>query len=91
METVGPTDRVNDMRRIGSILALALTLAAIPMSVGAAGGRFTDDDFSGHEANIEALAHAGITQGCTPTRFCPDEHVTRGQLAAFLVRAGLAG
>ncbi len=41
-------------------------------------------------ADINALARAGITKGCNPPandRFCPDESVTRGQMAAFLVRA----
>ncbi len=53
-------------------------------------GRFIDDDDSIFEANIEALAAAGITKGCNPPvndRFCPDDNVTRGQMAAFLVRA----
>ena len=51
---------------------------------------FTDDDGSVFESDIEKLAHAGITLGCNPpanTRFCPDDPVTRGQMAAFLVRA----
>ncbi|MEN8114904.1 MAG: S-layer homology domain-containing protein, partial [Actinomycetota bacterium] len=52
---------------------------------------FTDDDGSIFEADIERLAAAGITKGCNPhegnTRFCPDDPVTRGQMAAFLVRA----
>ncbi|MGH8874935.1 MAG: S-layer homology domain-containing protein [Acidimicrobiia bacterium] len=50
-------------------------------------GRFADDDGSVHEPAIEALAAAGITKGCAPDRFCPDDVVTRGQLASFLVRA----
>ena len=53
-------------------------------------GPFVDDDGSIFEANIEALAAAGITKGCNPPnndRFCPDDAVTRGQMAAFLVRA----
>ena len=51
---------------------------------------FTDDDGSVFEADIEKLAAAGITRGCNPPvndMFCPDEAVTRGQMAAFLVRA----
>ncbi len=53
-------------------------------------GTFIDDDDSIFEANIEALAAAGITKGCNPPqndRFCPNDAVTRGQMAAFLVRA----
>lgn len=39
---------------------------------------------------IEWLASMGITKGCNPPdndKFCPDGHVTRGQMAAFLSRA----
>ena len=53
-------------------------------------GTFIDDDLSVFEADIERLAAAGITKGCNPPsndRFCPDANVTRGQMAAFLVRA----
>ena len=51
---------------------------------------FTDDDGNIHEANINALAAAGVTLGCDPTdltRYCPGDDVTRGQMATFLVRA----
>ena len=54
------------------------------------GDSFVDDDGSVFEGDIEALAEAGITRGCNPpanTMFCPDDAVTRGQMAAFLVRA----
>jgi hypothetical protein len=58
-------------------------------------GTFIDDDGSIFEADIEKLAAEGITKGCNPPindRFCPDASVTRGQMAAFLVRAlDLAG
>ncbi len=55
------------------------------------GGRdwFTDDADSVFEADINKLAAAGITSGCNPPdndEFCPDDRVTRGQMAAFLVR-----
>lgn len=53
-------------------------------------GTFTDDDDSIFESDIEWLAATGITKGCDPpsnTRFCPDQKVTRGQMAAFLHRA----
>jgi uncharacterized protein YkwD len=52
-------------------------------------GRFWDDDDSIFEGAIEKLAASGITLGCNPPandRFCPDEYVTRGMMAAFLVR-----
>ena len=48
---------------------------------------FTDDEGSVHEADINALAQAGITFGCEPTKFCPDDVVTRAEMAAFLFRS----
>jgi hypothetical protein len=36
---------------------------------------------------VEALAKSGITAGCTATTFCPEQAVTRRQMAAFLSRA----
>lgn len=53
-------------------------------------GTFVDDDDSIFEADIEWLASTGITRGCNPPindRFCPNDPVTRGQMAAFLNRA----
>ena len=48
---------------------------------------FTDDAGSVFEADIERLAGAGITRGCGPVSFCPDQPVPREQVAAFLHRA----
>ena len=53
-------------------------------------GGFADVDPDGsHAANIDALAAAGITVGCSrdPLRYCPDNSVTRAQMATFLARA----
>jgi hypothetical protein len=36
---------------------------------------------------IEALVAAGITAGCGPGTYCPDQPVTRGQMAVFLAAA----
>ena len=33
---------------------------------------------------VEALARAGITGGCGPGLYCPDDPITRGQMAVFL-------
>jgi hypothetical protein len=33
---------------------------------------------------VEAFARAGITGGCGPNSFCPDNPVTRGQMATFI-------
>ena len=51
---------------------------------------FADVEPSGaHAGAIEALYGAGITAGCgsEPLRYCPDDPVTRAQMAAFLHRA----
>lgn len=51
---------------------------------------FVDDDESVFERDIERLRAAGVTAGCNPPdndRFCPDDPITRGQMAAFLDRA----
>ena len=48
---------------------------------------FRDDDGSTLESAINAMAEAGLTGGCGATTFCPNEPVSREQMAAFLVRA----
>jgi hypothetical protein len=55
---------------------------------GAGDDLFRDDDTSIFEADIDRLATAGVTLGCDADgNFCPNDPVTRGQMAAFLVRA----
>ena len=48
---------------------------------------FLDIDDSVHADNILRLAELGITGGCEPGLYCPDNAVTRAQMATFLVRA----
>jgi hypothetical protein len=68
--------------QMASFLSRALDLPA------ASKDYFVDDNGSKHEANINRLAEAGITSGCSlPNSFCPDGQVTREQMAAFLHRA----
>ena len=78
-----PNDR---MRRedIAAFLARALDLPPTTTDY------FTDDNGTLFENDINRIAALGITKGCNPPtndRFCPDQTVTRGQIAAFLVRA----
>jgi hypothetical protein len=35
---------------------------------------------------VEALAKSGITGGCGGGKFCPDQSLTRGQMAVFLAK-----
>jgi hypothetical protein len=70
--------------QMAAFLARALKLPATDVDY------FTDDSDSIFENDINKLAGSGVTKGCNPpanTMFCPDSKVTRGQMAAFLVRA----
>jgi 5'-nucleotidase len=54
------------------------------------GTDFTDTDGNVFEGDILRLSASGITKGCNPPandQFCPDRDVTRGEMAAFFVRA----
>ena len=66
----------------------AFLVRALGLSGG--GAWFTDTAGSVFAGDIAALADAGITRGCNPPRndrFCPDDPVTREQMASFLSRA----
>lgn len=84
-------------RRSGTVfLVLALIVGTVVLDSSAGfgqeppGGRFWDDDGSPHEGWIEAIADAGVTLGCGGPEgdlFCPDDPISREQMAAMLVRA----
>jgi len=44
----------------------------------------TDYWAAGH---IERLASEGVTAGCGGGRFCPEDDISRAQIAVFLVKA----
>ena len=67
----------------GQMASFLVRAFAIPPS---SVNRFSDDNGSVHEASINAIAQTGITVGCTQEAFCPNERVTRGQLATFLLK-----
>lgn len=74
----------------GLMAVAILFLGAAPSSAELPpGGTFIDDDGSTHEPSIEAIYAERITLGCDDRgiRFCPEEAITRGQMAAFLVRS----
>jgi len=56
-----------------------------------AGVTFLDVPSTGFaHAQIEAITAAGITGGCTagpPPQFCPDDTITRAQMAVFIITA----
>ena len=54
------------------------------------GNLFADDDGSIFEADIDKLGAHGVSRGCNPPQnnhFCPNDYVTRQQMAAFIRRA----
>lgn len=68
----------------------AFLVRALSLTDGAGSNVFVDDNNSVFEADIEKLEAAGITKGCNPpvnNQYCPSDVVTRGQMAAFMVRA----
>ena len=75
-----PNDKVN-REQMASFLARMFKLPSTTTDY------FTDDETSIHESNINKLAAAGITSGCTTTTFCPKDAVTRAQMASFIARA----
>ena len=79
--TFCPSDRLT-RAQIASFFARALDLTD-----GAGEDLFDDDHGSVHEDNIDRLATAEITLGCGVRLFCPDDTVTRAQIASLIVRA----
>ena len=56
--------------------------------VGATEGLFSDVNNADWSV-VEGLYDTGVTRGCstTPLLYCPDEPVTRAQMASFIIRA----
>ncbi len=81
--------REKGSRKLLVAVATMMVVSVVPVAVFAASDTFTDDDGSIFETDIEWLAGAGVTAGCNPpanTNFCPEDNVTRGQMAAFMRR-----
>jgi hypothetical protein len=69
-------------------MAVLLTVARHENPPPATGTRFADVPADYWAARfIEQLAADGITGGCDATHYCPDQPVTRGQMAVFLATA----
>jgi peptidoglycan hydrolase-like amidase len=77
----------DDLVTRGQMAAFLVRALSLPE---AAPGGFVDTGQSVFVGDVDRLVAAGITRGCNPPdndRYCPDQTVTRGQMAAFLVRA----
>ncbi len=68
--------------QIATLLTRALDLPKAPPA------GFIDTEGNYHQSAIDSLAGTGITRGCSaqPARYCPNQPVTRAQLASFLTR-----
>ncbi len=78
------------MKRASVLLATTgLVFIAAVMALSSTGGFDDVDDSSIFASDIAWLAETGVTRGCNPpenNRFCPDDPVTREQMAAFFHR-----
>ncbi len=74
-------DRTVNRGEMAAFLSRALQLPVANLDY------FADDGGSVFEGAINSLATAGITAGCRSGSYCPDDPVSRAQMASFLVRA----
>jgi hypothetical protein len=77
---------------LGGILIVFCMLGGLTASAGAeeCGGFIDVESSDPYCAAVERIRDAGITKGCNPpanTKYCPDNAVTRAQMATFLTRA----
>ena len=72
---------------VGLIAALL-----VPATMVFANHSFSDVPTSAfYHDSVSAIKNAGITSGCTTTKYCPNSSVTRGQMAVFLNKLGALG
>ncbi|MGN6755329.1 MAG: S-layer homology domain-containing protein, partial [Thermomicrobiales bacterium] len=75
-------------------IALLAALAPLGLLAGSSQPFADVDPNSVHYTNIIAIRQAGITNGCNPAAnlYCPNNNVTRQEMASFLARtAGIGG
>jgi len=78
-----PATAITDIRFFGAAVNWTRTISPAPATA-----TFNDVP-TNHWAfqSIEAMASSGITSGCDASNFCPDDTLTRAQMAVFLARA----
>ena len=76
-------DQTVNRAQMAAFLVKAFNLPAAPAY------GFVDTAGNTLQAQIDALAAAGVTAGCAlnPPRYCPGKPVTRAEMATFLARA----
>ncbi|HEU5328051.1 MAG TPA: hypothetical protein VFU78_08155 [Thermomicrobiales bacterium] len=87
--------RAPRQRRLMLALLAGMLTGLTPLALFAANPFVDLNPDSPHNGNIDAIYNAGITTGCNPpvyNRYCPNQAVTREEVASFLARtAGLGG
>lgn len=81
-----PARRKARRNRVLTTIATAIVLIALP-AIAVASDTFADVPNSNIFHNqINAIKDAGITAGCGGPNYCPNQAVTRGQMAGFMHR-----
>jgi hypothetical protein len=76
-------------RRLAAILTVLTLAVGVPFGVVLASHNFSDVPTTHlFHHDIEVLVNTGVTAGCGGGRYCPEDPVTRGQMAAFMSRLG---
>ena len=84
--TSGAPDQPPHRRRLGVALGVAIVVLIAP-AIALASHQFGDVPTSAsYHDEVESLVNAGITSGCGGGNYCPNQAVTRGQMAQFMTR-----
>jgi hypothetical protein len=81
-------------RRLLTVVASVALVGLIAVTASAAHSFLDVPDTHTFHDDIEWMKDSGVTRGCNPpanTNYCPDDFVTRGQMAAFFHRFSQAG
>ncbi len=75
-------------RLVRLVVVVAVTTAVVAPATALAFHLFDDvPDGSTHAEGIEYVADRGITLGCDDNSYCPEDPLTRAQMATFLYRS----
>lgn len=88
--SVGAAARVGWRGAAGMVAGAAAAFAVVGAGTASAEedvATFVDTRDRGHEQVVELLVEEGVIVGCEDDRFCPDEPMTRGQVASVLAAA----
>lgn len=84
--------RADLTRTVWGLLALGVLVVLAVPAAGWASDAFGDvPEGNVHHDAIGAIADAGVTQGCTAGRYCPDRAVQRDAMGSFMARLGGLG